>query len=177
MRTGNRTAGERVPRTRRSVGHLRSLAVSQAVATSGSDWHRGISQADDGSPGACTPCAPPRCRRESIRSRWASVVTAATARAARCPAFATRRLGVRIPLAPQCDVSGHRWQVSRDIVAFLGCVSASRLGMVAPSSPGSRPGPCGWPAASLDPGCGGAVWPGSGCRRGVAAVCFGWSGW
>ena len=48
--------------------------------------------------------------------------------------------------------------------------------MVAPSSPGSRPVPCGWPAASLDAGCGGAVGPGSGCRAGCGCS-FGWAGW
>jgi hypothetical protein len=40
---------------------------------------------------------------------------------------------------------------------------------VAPSSPWSRPGPCGWAAASLDLGCGRHVEPGSGCRCGPAS--------
>jgi hypothetical protein len=50
--------------------------------------------------------------------------------------------------------------------------------MVAPSSPGSRPVPCGWPAASLDPGCGGALGRRSGCRVGCGRRgLLGWSGW
>jgi hypothetical protein len=35
---------------------------------------------------------------------------------------------------------------------------------------GVKAGPCGWPAASLDSGCGGAVWPGWGCRVGCGAA-------
>ena len=49
--------------------------------------------------------------------------------------------------------------------------------MLAPSSSGSRPGPCGWPAASLDSGCGRHVGPGSGCRLGCGCSLFGWTGW
>ena len=45
--------------------------------------------------------------------------------------------------------------------------------MVAPFSPGSRPGPCGWPAASLDLGCGRQVGPGSGCRSRCGCSAFG----
>jgi hypothetical protein len=50
--------------------------------------------------------------------------------------------------------------------------------MVAPSSPGSRPVPCGWPAASLDAGCGGAWGRRSGCRAGCGCRgLLGWAGW
>src|SRR5215213_8561808 len=49
--------------------------------------------------------------------------------------------------------------------------------MVAPSSPVSRPGPFGWPSASLDSGCGRHFWPGSGCRAGCGRGLFGWSRW
>lgn len=64
--------------------------------------------------------------------------------------------------------------MSRDTVSrclgtslhFWGC-PASRLVMVAPSSPLSRPGPCGWPSASLDLGCGRHVWAGIGMPGGV----------
>jgi hypothetical protein len=58
---------------------------------------------------------------------------------------------------------------------FGGCSGIPAV-MVAPSSPRSRPGPVGWPAASLDSGCGRHVGPGSGCRPGVAAVCLGGPG-
>ena len=61
-----------------------------------------------------------------------------------------------------------------DIVAFL-AVSASRGRLVASSSPGSRPGPCGWPAASLDFGWGG-VGRDRDAAGGVAAVCLGGPG-
>src|SRR6188472_2003554 len=70
--------------------------------------------------------------------------------------------------------SGCASVMSRDTVSrclgtslhFWGC-PASRLVMVAPSSPVSRPGPCGWPSASLDLGCGRHVWAGIGMPRGV----------
>jgi hypothetical protein len=74
--------------------------------------------------------------------------------------------------------------MSRDTVSrcletslhFWGCPT-SRLVMVAPSSPVSRPGPCGWPSASLDSGCGRHLGPGSGCRAGCGCGLFGWAGW
>src|SRR6478609_1081595 len=50
--------------------------------------------------------------------------------------------------------------------------------MLWPVSPSSRPGPFGWPSASLDGGCGRPCRPGTGCRRGCGwRALFGWSGW
>jgi hypothetical protein len=56
-------------------------------------------------------------------------------------------------------------------------VAVPRLARVAAFSPGSRPLPCGWPAASLDSGCWRCCRAGIGGSCGWAAQGAGWWAW
>ena len=160
-RDGHQRTGSR--QTER--GYLGTLDTCECpVETYGSEGARIPSGNDQ-------PRAVTRSGRPRRSARVPELVRGATGR--------DQRVGGSIPSRPTNVMS--RDTVSRCLGTSLhfGVAVASRRVMVAPSLPGSRPGPCGWPAASLDSGCGrhrsagigmpGGVWPPG--RVG------GWAGW
>jgi hypothetical protein len=122
---------------------------------------------------AYQPVHPP----SGVSGRSRTVLTRSARRASGPAVDGMEEVRGSSPLASSFVMS--RDTVSRCLETSLhfGWLFGIPASMVAPSSPGSRPEPCGWPAASLDAGC--AWGRRSGCR---AAGCgwrglLGWAGW